>query len=367
MNTASEIVTPHIRLRTQLAITLVAVVLLNISIIFVVVSGLNRLRAPTWQLDVFSTPVLIAILLLGGLLLTITQARYGYRQALDHIDAQPIDDDERHELVTQVTRLALAANIPKPEVAVIDEPTPNSFSVGNGTTASIVVTTGLLDVLNDDELHAVLAHEIAHIANRDTTVATILASFTAISQSLFRRERALADWLRVAIAIAPVSLILLVYAIPLIVVLVVYLIVSLVARVILAINAICTGLHAQTREYTADRAAAELTGRPAALASALQTLSDDDRPDTDFRISVDASLGIVPRMIHQRETSSRTSGSRLERWFGSDDLVANSWVHPESLLSRSLGRIARALEWRPTTHPPTVERIQRLKEMEARQ
>lgn len=358
---------PIVPLQIRLLVTIAIILAVNSAVILAVAWSGYRLLGVAGPSVVPSVSVLVISVgvLLGSPGLAFAQARYGYRKVLDDVDASIVDGHTPRDLVDRLTGLAFAAEVPPPAVALVDETTPNGFTVGNGTNATVVVTTGLLAELDDSELQAVLAHEIAHIANHDAVVATIVATFTTVSERLFRRERLLADWLRVALALAPVRIELLLYVVPVIAGFVIFLVLGVVTRVILAINAICSGVYAQSREYTADRFAAELTGEPAALASALQALTGDSPPTEDLRLSADGSLGIVPRPIRSSHGiwDDDIGQSLLVRWFTVDDPVAGSWLHPDARLSRVLGRFARALEWRPTTHPPTETRIHRLTQL----
>jgi heat shock protein HtpX len=91
--------------------------------------------------------------------------------------AQPITEAEAPELYAIVRRLTLQARIPLPRVYLIPMDTPNAFATGrNPDHAAIAVTSGILRVLNPDELEGVLAHELAHVKNRDVLVSTIAAT-----------------------------------------------------------------------------------------------------------------------------------------------------------------------------------------------
>jgi heat shock protein HtpX len=103
-------------------------------------------------------------------------------------EADPIQFAQLHNLVEQ---MALAAGIPKPKVYVVHDPAPNAFATGKGpTSASVAVTTGLLEKMNRDELEGVLAHELAHIRNYDIrvmTVAVATAGSVAVITDVFWR------------------------------------------------------------------------------------------------------------------------------------------------------------------------------------
>ena len=103
-------------------------------------------------------------------------------------EADPIQFAQLHNLVEQ---MALAAGIPKPKVYVVHDPAPNAFATGKGPkSASVAVTTGLLEKMNRDELEGVLAHELAHIRNYDIrvmTVAVATAGSVAVITDVFWR------------------------------------------------------------------------------------------------------------------------------------------------------------------------------------
>lgn len=93
--------------------------------------------------------------------------------------------DEVSQLKTIVTSLAQKAGLPIPTIYLIKDDSPNAFSIGHHKTkAGIVVTTGLLDTLNQDELAAVIAHELSHINHQDTLIATISASIAGFFTGL---------------------------------------------------------------------------------------------------------------------------------------------------------------------------------------
>ncbi|MCU4742062.1 M48 family metallopeptidase [Natronoglomus mannanivorans] len=367
-------------LRLRLAGTLAAVVLVNVALLAVLAWGIHTVLTiadvgagvePGLVTDLSaSLPAVAGVLVLAALLLVLAQARYGYRRVLASVDATPVsgDGDDPDGLTDRVRRLALAADVPEPTVATVDAEDPNSFTVDDGRHATVVVTTGLLETLSDDELDAVLAHEIAHLVNRDATVATVVATISAISDSLFAREKRLGEWIRLLMAIGwHGSVIMLIVAGPVLLLCLAFVLVSGVARLVLAVNGICTGLHAQAREYAADSAAAELVGDPTALAAALETL-DGDYPHEDARerdrdrLHASATLGIVPRSIRSvvPDAESESTKSSISQWLPSDDLYGGGWMNENFIVYRAFGRLGRALEWRPATHPPTEARIRRL-------
>ncbi|MFD1563687.1 M48 family metallopeptidase [Haloarchaeobius amylolyticus] len=154
-----------------------------------------------------------------------------------------------------VSRLAAQADVPPPTVRIGSSATPRAITVGyRPATSTVVVSRGLLETLDDRELEAVLAHELAHIVNRDAAVMTFLALPAASATATVARHVA-----------NPVL------AIP--------------AAVTYAVSRWCVAFVSSFREYVADDGAVAITGDPAALASALETLDADleRRPATDLR------------------------------------------------------------------------------------
>jgi len=101
---------------------------------------------------------------------------YSDKIALAMAGARPVSPSEAPELHQLVAKLAAQAGIPKPRVYIIPQSTPNAFATGrNPEHAAVAVTQGILEILNWDELEGVLAHEIAHIKNRDILVSSIAA------------------------------------------------------------------------------------------------------------------------------------------------------------------------------------------------
>jgi heat shock protein HtpX len=95
--------------------------------------------------------------------------------------AQPVDEASAPELHAMVRRLATRAGIPMPRVYVIPGDTPNAFATGrNPEHAAVAVTEGIMRMLDDEELEGVLAHELSHVKNRDTLIMTIAATLAGV-------------------------------------------------------------------------------------------------------------------------------------------------------------------------------------------
>ncbi len=183
-------------------------------------------------------------------------------------NATQADPNDYKQLYNIVEEMRLASGMPyKPKVYVIDDPAPNAFAAGISQKNSVVaVTTGLLRIMNRDELQGVVAHEISHIMNRDVrymTIATVMVAAVAIMSQIFLRTmfygggrtrssggrggRAQIILLLVAIAfaiLAPILIRLLYFAL------------------------------SRKREYLADASAARITRYPEGLASALEKIGN---------------------------------------------------------------------------------------------
>jgi len=147
--------------------------------------------------NVFKTGLLLAVLtamlvLIGGaiggqqgmvvafgLAVVMNFASYWFSDkiVLAVYGAKPIEESQAPRLYTIVRRLATRAGIPMPRVYLIPNDTPNAFATGrNPQHAAVAVTEGIVRILDEDELEGVLAHELAHVANRDVLISTVAAT-----------------------------------------------------------------------------------------------------------------------------------------------------------------------------------------------
>ena len=107
--------------------------------------------------------------------------------AMKAMRAREVTPEEAPELHAMIDRLCALADMPKPRVGVADIPMPNAFATGRSPKRSVVcVTTGILGLLTADEMEAVLAHELSHVAHRDVTVMTIASTAGIIAGMLTR-------------------------------------------------------------------------------------------------------------------------------------------------------------------------------------
>jgi heat shock protein HtpX len=229
--------------------------------------------------------------------------------------AKVVTRDQFPKLHDMVERIVARNNLPKPKIAVIDTNMPNAFATGKGRKSSIVaVTTGLMDILDDpEELESVIAHELTHIRNRDALVLTLVSILPTVAWYLMQfgfygglyggmgygRDRNNGGIMIIVIVVAVL----------------VWVISFLIIRAI-----------SRYREFSADRGAAQMTGKPVKLANALMKISGSMRrvPTKDLRqVEGLNAFFIIPAI----------SGSTISNIF--------------------------------STHPPVEKRVQKLMEMEA--
>ena len=178
--------------------------------------------------------------------------------ALKMAGARPATEAEAPALFRMVTDLAREANMPMPRVYIIEQPAPNAFATGRDPQhAAVAVTAGILELVSERELRAVLAHELGHVQNRDTLVMAVVASIAGAISYLAQMaqwsmifggrgdddERGNMVGMLVGIIVLPIAAVLIQLAI------------------------------SRSREYGADDSGAELSRDPLALASALRKMA----------------------------------------------------------------------------------------------
>jgi len=179
------------------------------------------------------------------------------KMVLRHFRAQPIDATHPDALVrnyySDTVALAQRAGMPLPKIYVIDNPQPNAFATGrNPENAAVAATTGLLRILSRDEIRGVMAHELAHVKNRDTLTMTVTATIAGAIAMLanFAMFFAPRDNNGNSNPIAG-------------------LLIMLLAPIAASIVQMAIS---RSREYEADRVGAEIAGDPESLARALEKI-----------------------------------------------------------------------------------------------
>ncbi|MFP5450265.1 MAG: zinc metalloprotease HtpX, partial [Thermoleophilia bacterium] len=253
---------------------------------------------------------IFVLVIAGGF--ALVQLLFGDKLALASMRAQVTTPEQAPELHAVVERLCQLSDIPKPKVAVSRVDLPNAFAAGhNRRTATVCVTTGLMEKLEPRELEGVIAHELAHIANRDVIVMTVAGFLATVAGLLIRFSfysgmaggRGRDNSAVVFLAVVVVSV-------------VVYVLSFLLLRAL-----------SRYREYAADRGAAMMTGAPAQLAAALGRISGEMSriPSRDLRAAEGMNAFFIMPAV--------------AKGFSLSSLVA--------------------------THPPTEKRIARLLAMQA--
>ena len=199
--------------------------------------------------------------------------------------AHPVDERNAAELVALVRELAERANLPMPQVYIMESAQPNAFATGrNPQHAAVAVSTGLIDVLNRDEIAGVVAHELAHIKNRDTLTMTVTATIAGAISMLAQFGLFFGGGARDNNGTGVIGTLLMVILAP------------LAAMIVqMAIS--------RTREYAADSLGGRISGRPDALASALAKISSAAHAienETAERAPATAHLFIVNPLSGQR-------------------------------------------------------------------
>jgi heat shock protein HtpX len=212
---------------------------------------------------------------IGFLFATFSSATayfYGDRLVLGLLWAEPASREEHRELINVIEEMAIASGLPVPKIYVISSPASNALATGRDPhNASIAVTSGLLEILNRNELQAVVAHEMSHIRQRDTLYAVVVATLVGaivIMTDIFWRTARTGEFRgsrddsdsKGEIVILVIGILLAVLA-------------PILAKIIqMAMS--------RRREYLADLGGADLTRNPSALADALEKIAaDPDRLD----------------------------------------------------------------------------------------
>jgi len=227
--------------------------------------------------------ILVGILALLGILYTLTS---GGRLVLAVSGAQPADPHQYPELHNIVEALAIGDGLPKPDVYVIDDPSPNAFATGTSPKhAAITATTGLLQVMNREELEGVIGHEMSHIKNYDVRLILIVSTLIGIAGLI-----ASLIW-RSAFFMRPRDrdggqLMIVIYAAG-----------ALFGLVAIIFGPLIRLALSRRRESLADVSGVELTRNPEGLISALQKLAANDTPFKRFNHAT-ASMCIDDPLQH---------------------------------------------------------------------
>lgn len=233
--------------------------------------------------------------------------------ALKMSRAKPVSQQEAPDLYALVGNLAASARLPMPSLHIIASDQPNAFATGrNPQHSAVAVTEGILKVLTRDELEGVIAHELAHIGNRDILISSVAATIAGAISWIATMARWGAMFggggdddegpagivgLLVASIVAPIAAVIIQLAV------------------------------SRSREYHADKTGAEISGRPESLAAALR---------------------------------------KIEHYANQVPMAVNPSAAPMFIINPLRGPFARGVASLFSTHPPTEERIRRLEQLVGR-
>jgi heat shock protein HtpX len=310
---------------------------------------------PLWPVVLAGTPLVLAVQSIYGYRMTLrdsgttaTESPASDPESVDAMRAKIRRSETADRLRERVARLAQTADMATPDVTVIDSETPNSYVASRPGEQTLFVTTALVDHLDDAELDAVIAHELAHLKNGDAFVMTAAAFLPTVSALVTRtlgrtlQYSVLCHWFLGGddrdgtwVAGGNIHLVMLLFAV---------IAMPVTATLYLASTA-CYRLLSRIREYAADAGGVAICGSPAALASALETLTDSQRPDTDIRTAETGvrELCVVPRAMTADERTA--PNGRAER-------LAHRW---RTVTERVL----------PGSHPDVDDRIAALEERQS--
>jgi heat shock protein HtpX len=213
--------------------------------------------------------VAVMVVFIAGL--ALAQLFLSDKMALAAMGAKTVSPQEAPGLHAMIERLCIQADLPKPKIAIADLKMPNAFAMGRGPKSAVVAaTTGIMETLEPHELEAVMAHELTHIKNRDVLILTIASFFATIASMIAQ----MGLWFGGGFGGGDDDG----GALPFIVILLVSFVVYIVSFfLMLALS--------RYREFSADRGAALITGRPSALSSALTKIASNMQrvPDQDLR------------------------------------------------------------------------------------
>ena len=241
--------------------------------------------SPNWAGAIGFGVAVAAVLALIGVLYSVTS---GSQLVLAVSGAHPADPERYRQLHNLVEELAIGDGLPKPAVYVIDDPSPNAFATGTSPNkAAITATTGLLEIMNREELEGVLGHEMSHIRNYDVRLLLIVSTLIGMAGLL-----ASVIW-RSAFFMRPRGrdsgqIMLVVFAAGL-----------LLAAVAVVFGPLIRLALSRRREELADVSSVELTRNPEGLLNALRKLAQNDKPFKKFNHATAAMCIDDPLQHHE--------------------------------------------------------------------
>ncbi len=209
----------------------------------------------------------LMLVVIGGL--ALSQLFLSDKLALAAMGAKEVAPEQAPGLHSMIERLCIQADLPKPRIAVADTPVPNAFAMGRSPKkATICATTGIMNALSPAELEGVMAHELAHVKNRDVMIMTIASFFASVAAMMLQFGFFFGGGDGDSDDGAPA-----------------FLVILLASLVVYVVSFFLMLALSRYREFSADRGAALVTGRPSALSSALMKISGamETVPQQDLR------------------------------------------------------------------------------------
>jgi len=211
---------------------------------------------------------ILMLVIIGGL--ALSQLFLSDKLALAAMGAKEVSPEQAPGLHAMIERLCIQADLPKPKIAVADTHVPNAFAMGRSPkNATVCATTGIMNTLSPAELEGVMAHELSHVKNRDVMIMTVASFFASIAAMMlqfgfFFGGGGDGDGDDGAPAI---------------------IVILLASFVVYVVSFFLMLALSRYREFSADRGAALVTGRPSALSSALMKISGamENVPQQDLR------------------------------------------------------------------------------------
>jgi heat shock protein HtpX len=212
----------------------------------------------------------LTLVFVGGLL--AAQFFLSDKLGLAAMGAKEVTPEQAPGLHAMIERLCIQADLPKPKICVADTEVPNAFAMGRSQkSATVCATTGIMKALSPSELEGVMAHELTHVKNRDVLIMTLASFFASVASMILQFSFFFGGGIGGGDGDndgAPAALV--IFAVSLAVYVISFFLILALSRY---------------REFSADRGAAIITGRPSALSAALVRISDQMKqvPTQDLR------------------------------------------------------------------------------------
>ena len=247
----------------------------------------------------YGNPNILYFFVFFSILMNIFSYWFSDKIVLKLAGAKEAKREEYFDLYTSVENLSITAGLPMPKVYVVQDQAPNAFATGRNKKHAIVcATTGLLAILEKNELEGVMAHELSHIGNRDmllSTVVVVLVGFITIIADVFRRNLFFSDSRGNDNKGAGILMI-----------------VGIILSILAPLFAVLIQLTiSRKREFLADASGALLTRYPEGLSKALSKIAQYSKPMARQSSAIAHMYIADPRPHDSRQRVGQAKGSRL--------------------------------------------------------